>query len=130
MMKAVKLMILTILTISLTFTFGCAQKFVDQRNTEGIQQQMDLVEPKNEVVELEIWSWFSFGEAIKQFEAKNGIKVKEKIFSFRECDEEYMKALANGTGPDVLVFDSNFFGQYTVDNILQNLLEEPFLAKR
>lgn len=133
MMKAVKLTILTILTISLTFTFGCSQKFVDQKNTEDkadIQQQMDVVEPKNEAVELEIWSWFGFGDAIKQFEAKNGIKVKEKIFSFYECDEEYMKALANGTGPDVLVFDSNFFGQYTVDNILQNLLEEPFLAKR
>ena len=35
-----------------------------------------------------------------------------------------MKSLADGTGLDMLVFDSSFFGQYTVHSILQGKLKE------
>ncbi len=131
MKKVLKLTLITVLVFSLTLSIGCAKKFENQEETidttDNVGQDAQI-EAENQDVEIEMWGWFSFGGAISTFEEKTGIKVKEKIIPFYECKEEYMKALANGTGPDVLVFDSNFFGQYTIDNILQNLLDEPFDA--
>lgn len=131
MKKTLKPILITILVFSLILSIGCAKKFeneektIDTNDNVGKNAQIEI-DSKN--VEIEIWGWFSFGGAISQFEEKTGIKVNEKIIPFYECKEQYMKALANGTGPDVLVFDSNFFGQYTVNNVLENLLEEPFGA--
>lgn len=133
MKKVLKLITLSVLIISLILALGCSQKFVEQEITTDrpvdIQQTVQD-ETESQDTEIEIWGWFSFGDAISQFEQKSGVKVKEKIIPFNDCKEEYMKVLANGTGPDVLLLDSNFFGQYTVDNVLQNLLEEPFNAAK
>jgi len=134
MLKTVKINILIVLAISLTFTSGCEQKFIQSKNVEANNDKKISTIPqrsKKSDIELEIWSWFNFNETIEEFEAKNsGIKVKRRVFPFEDCDEEYMKALANGTAPDIFVFDSSFFGKYTVDGFLQNLLEEPFSAEK
>lgn len=134
MLKAVKINILIVLTLSLILTSGCKQKFSKEKINEDItdiKSQTVPDEAELEDVELEIWGWFGFDKTISGFELKNnGIKVKQRILPFGECNKEYMKALANGTGPDIFVFDSNFFGEYTVDNFLQNLLEEPFSADK
>lgn len=130
MKKVLKLTILTTIITSLILTSGCAKKFPDKENAidKPDATQQDVQEELDKDAEIEIWGWFGFGGAISQFEAETGIKVKERIIPFGECRQEYMEALANGTGPDVFAFDSSFFGQYTVDDILQNLLEEPFSA--
>jgi len=134
MKKALKLTILALLIASMVLATGCSSKkfaqqedIVDMPDTEEQEVQEEKVDKD---VEIEIWGWFSFGGAIKQFEAQNGIKVKERIISFADCKQEYMEALANGTGPDVLIFDSSFFGQYTVDDVLENLLQEPYDAAK
>lgn len=132
MLKAVKISLLIILTFSLVFTSACKQKFFKEKSVEEVTE-LDLksfpVETDIKDVEIEIWSWFSFDNEIKEFEAKNiGIKIKQKIYPFEECNKEYIKAIANGTGPDIFVFDSNFFGEYTGEDFLENLFEEPFNA--
>ena len=71
-------------------------------------------------------SWYSFQGIIDSFkEEHEGIIIEEELFGFGECEEVYMKAITSGEGPDILIFDSSFFGNYTVNGILQNLLEEP-----
>lgn len=127
-----KLITLATLIICLGLTLGCTRKFSSSSTTEdkdtGDKQAKAEVTGQDKV-ELKIWSWFSFGDLIKEFEAENkNIKIKEELFDFSKCDEEYMKALTDGTGPDILVFDSGFFGQYTAYNVLQDLLQEPFSA--
>lgn len=132
MLKAVKISLLTILTFSLFFTSACKQKFFKEESVEEVNELNSKsipVEADMRDEDVEIWSWFSFDKVIKEFEAKNlGIKIKQRIIPFDDCNKEYIKAIANGTGPDIFVFDSNFFGEYTVEDFLQNLLEEPFNA--
>ncbi|TYQ18017.1 UNVERIFIED_CONTAM: multiple sugar transport system substrate-binding protein [Acetivibrio alkalicellulosi] len=132
MKKKLKLIILLTTIISLCFSGGCANNSV-----ESIVENNNTVSPNDSKsnektdIELEIWGWFSFGETLKNFQLEHkNIKVTEKLFSFSQCEEEYMRALASGKGPDIFVFDSSFFGQYTVNNVLQDLLEEPFSADK
>lgn len=128
-----KRLLLIVMVICFGFTVGCGEhpdEITDNVDSDVNVQQKEPVENKNKGnVELTLWSWFSQEEIIKQFEAENkGITVKEKIFDFGECNEEYMKALSSGEGPDIFIFDSGYFGQYTVNNVLQDLYEEPFNA--
>jgi len=53
-----------------------------------------------------------------------------KFDSIEKFNSECLSALSSGTGPDVFFFDSSFFGQYTVNGILEDLLKEPYLAGR
>ncbi len=132
MLKAAKISLLTILTFSLVFTSACKQKFFKEKSVEEVTElnsKSIQVEADMRDVDVEIWSWFSFDNEIKEFEAKNaGIKIKQKVLHFEECTKEYIKAIANGTGPDIFAFDSNYFGKYTAEDFLENLLEEPFNA--
>lgn len=129
MIKKLKLIVLAVTTISLFFTWGCSEKpnIKENKSTSSFEESSKTNDKKD--VELKLWSWFSFGDQIKKFESENnGIKIKEELFSFDKCREEYMKALFSGEGPDIFIFDSSFFGQYTTNNSLQDLLQEPFSA--
>jgi multiple sugar transport system substrate-binding protein len=135
-MRKIQLLIMIVTVIGLSFIAGCGGKnesLVDKESANRKVQQKatplsdDKSNDKN--VELKLWSWFSQGEILKQFQADNkGITVKEELIEFSKCPEEYMRALTSGEGPDVLIFDSGFFGQYTVNNVLQDLYQPPFLA--
>ncbi|HEY9061061.1 MAG TPA: extracellular solute-binding protein [Pseudobacteroides sp.] len=137
-MRRIQLLIMFILIFSLNFMGGCqnsTEGSIDKEAANGkVQQKPSPVnDEKNndKIVELKLWSWFSLGGLLKEFqEANPGIIVTEKLFEFSKCPEEYMKALTSGEGPDVLVFDSGFFGQYTVNNVLQDLYEPPFSADK
>lgn len=130
-MTKIKKLLLFILIICFGISVGCGEQpkeITDKIDSDVNVQQKEPEENKGNV-ELTLWSWFSQDGIIKQFEAENkGITVKEKIFSFDECSEEYIKALSSGEGPDIFIFDSAFFGVYTVNNVLQDLYEEPFNA--
>lgn len=131
MKKEAEIIILLSTIVSLCLFVGCSKKPVYSSDTENKDTQITPAATEKTDVELELWSWFSIANAIKDFESNNsGIKIKEKIFNYAECEEEYMNALAKGEGPDILFFNSDFFGQFTVENILQNLLEEPFEASK
>lgn len=59
------------------------------------------------------------------------IKVNiTKFDSLEKFNSECLSALSSGTGPDVFFFDSSFFGQYTVNGVLEDLLQEPYSAGR
>ena len=128
MIKKLKFIVLVVTTISLCFTWGCSEKpnIKENKSTSSYEESSKT---NDKDVELKLWSWFSLGDQIKKFESENkGIKIKEELFSFDTCREEYTKALFSGEGPDIFVFDSSFFGQYTTNNTLQDLLQEPFSA--
>lgn len=130
-MVKIRNLILIIMVVCLGISAGCGQQAVPANNIDNDVkvQQKESAESNKGKVELKLWSWFSQAGLIKEFEAQNkGITVKEELFSFDKCDEEYMKALSSGKGPDIFIFDSGFFGQYTVNNVLQDLYEEPFSA--
>jgi multiple sugar transport system substrate-binding protein len=135
MMKKVRLIVITVLILSLSFTLGCTTKFDNSSIGEGTENKEKEVNKEDskpvdkENAELTIWSWFSFGDVLKKFESENkGIKIKENLYDFAKCKDEYMKAITNGNGPDIFVFDSGFFSQYTVGNVLEDLLKEPYSA--
>ncbi|HEX9060920.1 MAG TPA: ABC transporter substrate-binding protein [Clostridia bacterium] len=129
MIKKFKIIVLAITTTSLCFTWGCSGKpsIKENKSTSSYEESSKTNDKKD--VELKLWSWFSLGNQLKKFESENkGIKIKEELFSFDKCKEEYTKALFSGEGPDIFVFDSSFFGQYTTNNTLLDLLQEPFSA--
>lgn len=122
--------ILIAVSMLLFLMMGCAKDVegFDGDKMEGQQGEVNSNEEDGPVV-LKLWSWYSFQNIINSFEEENeGITVEEKLFGFGECEEVYMEAITSGEGPDVLIFDSSFFGNYTVSGILQDLLQEPCSA--
>ncbi|HEX9060918.1 MAG TPA: extracellular solute-binding protein [Clostridia bacterium] len=129
MIKNLKTIVLAVTTISLCFTWGCSEKpsIKENKSTSSYEESTKKNDKKD--MELKLWSWFSMKGILNKFESENkGIKIKEELFPFEKCKEEYMKALLSGEGPDIFVFDSGFFSQYIVNNTLQDLLQEPFSA--
>lgn len=130
MKKNAKLIAVLKLIISLCIVGGCTEKPVYLIDTENSSTQNSPVVIENSDIELELWTCVSLSNEIKEFETENNdIKRKEKIFNTSECQEKYTKALATGNGPDLFIFDSSFFGDFTTNGILQNLLVEPFQAQ-
>ncbi|KNY25426.1 hypothetical protein [Pseudobacteroides cellulosolvens] len=106
-MSKMRKLILIIMIVCLGITAGCgeqAEKSVNNIEDEAKVQKKESTEKSKGTVELKLWSWFSQAGIIKQFEAENkGITVKEELFSFDKCAEEYMKALSSGVGPDFYI---------------------------
>lgn len=122
-----RLAILTVISMLLLLMMGCA-KDVEGFDGKELEEQQNGISSNKEdgPVVLKLWSWYSFQGIIDSFkEEHEGIIIEEELFGFGECEEVYMKAITSGEGPDILIFDSSFFGNYTVNGILQNLLEEP-----
>jgi multiple sugar transport system substrate-binding protein len=132
MRKNTKLITLLIVVVFLVFAIGCAKEvegFDNDVQKKGQGKEENSEEKNEDTVVLKIWSWYSYDETIKNFEEENeGIVVEQKLFGFGECEEAYMEAITKGEGPDVLILDSSFFGTFTASGILQDLLQEPFLA--
>ncbi|HEY2492304.1 MAG TPA: extracellular solute-binding protein [Paenibacillus sp.] len=78
-----------------------------------------------EPVELELWSYYSGLEpAINAFEKKYpNVSVKMKTFGYDAYVSAYLHAIADGVTPDIMVSDSEQFGQFTAINGLENLLD-------
>ena len=131
MVKKFKIILLFWFVLSILVTVGCNGKLDlgDTDNTSAYPK-VDTTEAQK-VVEIEFWTWSPIDGIINKFEVENpDIKVKTKTLGYFECKEEYMKALTTENGPDVLMFYSDIFGLYTVDGILQDLLVEPFNARK
>ncbi|MDQ2085589.1 ABC transporter substrate-binding protein [Herbivorax sp. ANBcel31] len=130
MIKKFKLAILLILSVFLVLMIGCmgnAENLENNDKEEGTGE-IDSTQ-KDDTVVLKLWSWYSLKDVTRVFEEENeGIIVEEKLFGFGECEEAYMEAITKGEGPDILIFDSGFFGTFTASGILQDLLQEPFNA--
>ena len=124
-----KLAILIITSMLLILVVGCAKDVEGFNNDKSEGQLEEASSVEDDTIVLKLWSWYSFEGIINNFEEEyQGIKVEEELFDFGECEEVYMRAITNGEGPDVLIFDSSFFGNYTASGVLQDLLQEPCLA--
>lgn len=125
-----RLAILLIISMLLILTMGCAKKVEGSDDkTEEQPVETDSGEESDGTVVLKLWSWYSYQGIIDSFEEEHeGIMVEEELFPFDKCEEEYMRAITSGEGPDVLIFDSSFFGHFTASGILQDLLKAPCSA--
>lgn len=128
MVIKIKLMLLVGFVLIMLAAVGCKESIDDIDNNNYQKTNTNTVQKD---VEIEFWTWSALDEIISKFESDNpGIKINTKLIDYFQCKEEYMKALTNGDGPDVLMFYSDMFGLYTVDGVLQNLLQEPFNAEK
>ena len=112
---------------------SCAQSSNKSRSDTNLLMQTAFPQESLINTEIKVWAANSGLDAIKQgFESmypKVNINIT-KFDSLEKFNSECLSALSSGTGPDVLFFDSSFFGQYTVNGILEDLLKEPYLAGR
>ncbi|RJE88467.1 extracellular solute-binding protein [Paenibacillus sp. 1011MAR3C5] len=76
-------------------------------------------------VELEFWSYYGGWEPIVEaFQIKHpNVKVHVKIFSNDTYVNAYQQAMADGKTPDVMIADSEHFGQFSAITGLENLLD-------
>ena len=58
-----------------------------------------------------------FQNIINSFEENEGITGRKNYLDL-EVREVYMEAVTSGEGPDVLIFDNSFFGNYTISGII------------
>lgn len=120
-----KLMLLVGLVLIMLTTVGCKES-IDESDKNVLHNNTDAIQKD---VEIEFWTWSPLYGIIDKFQSDNpGIKINTRLLDYFECKEEYIKALTNGDGPDVMMFYSEMFGTYTVNGVLQDLLEEPFNA--
>lgn len=109
---------------------GCGKKINPAAPAQTVVNQAVKTQQPLRDVEIKVWVYSGgWEDPVKKFESLNpGVKVNIQTFDYAASNESYTKALASGNGPDVLAIDSGFFGQYTVNGVLQDLLQPPFLA--
>ncbi|MCX7749456.1 MAG: extracellular solute-binding protein [Clostridia bacterium] len=122
--------VLTVLLLVCFILVGCNSATVPKGPSASSEDKGPETTKAPENVEITVWTYDAYmGEATKLFEAKYpNIKVKLELFSYDDSNEKFLKALSDGQGPDALVIDSSYFGQYVGLDVLQDLLEEPFAA--
>ncbi|MFZ5987901.1 MAG: ABC transporter substrate-binding protein [Bacillota bacterium] len=125
-MKISRYIIISLLLCLSIAVSGCGEKKALPEDESMSVQTTD----KKENIELKLWTFFNgWSHQIQGFNTiYPEINITVENFGFDELKNEYIKALSEGNGPDILVMDSSFFGQYTVNGVLENLLEEPYSA--
>ncbi|MCR2807021.1 ABC transporter substrate-binding protein [Paenibacillus soyae] len=93
--------------------------------TEEIVETEDKTALSMEPVELELWAYYDgWSSIIESFEEKYpNVTVKLKTFAFDTYADVYKEAIASGETPDVMLTDSEHFGQFTTIAGLENLLD-------
>lgn len=110
---------LTWLTAAAILLAGCGLQ-------EAVTDEPVKIEPKrlsDEPVTIEFWAYYEGWEGtITAFQQKYpNVTVNLKTFSFNTYTDEYLKAIADGNPPDVMLADSEQFGQFTAINGLEDL---------
>lgn len=113
---------LLVLTVGLT---GC--------NSYELGELNKKVEEVTQKEVLEIWTyydgWESVVEKFKNIYDKD-IEVKVEVFPNQDYVDSYLKGLTEDEGPDIMVIDSNDFGQFNTLDAFENLEQKPYEAKR
>lgn len=119
-MKKVQLIVLAIF-LALT---ACNQVAVAPRDDED-RLRATPVQLSKDPVELEFWSYYDGWEPIiEAFQLKHpNVKVNVKTYSNDTYVNAYLQAMADGRTPDVMIADSEHFGQFTAISGLENLLD-------
>ncbi|MCX7749457.1 MAG: extracellular solute-binding protein [Clostridia bacterium] len=132
MQRKCKMGILILIWI-LLITTGCSRMsgYEPPKATAGMSGggKMKTPDPVHKST-IKVWTYTEeWNEAVESFKLYHPkIEVQVEVFNPDDAPEEYLNALSEGNGPDVLIIDSKNFGQYVAADVLQNLLEEPFSA--
>lgn len=120
MRKSIFNLLALVMTTVLVLT-GCQQNTAVPAATPSPSPGLQRL--SKEPVELEFWSYYAgWDSAIQAFENKYpNVTVKVKTFSFDTYTNEYLKAIADGNTPDVMLTDSEQFGQFTAINGVEDL---------
>ncbi|WP_167746957.1 ABC transporter substrate-binding protein [Cohnella luojiensis] len=82
--------------------------------------------------ELELWAFDPkmFPETVEAFQAKYpNVKINVISMDIKEMHEKALTAIAAGTGgPDILFVEGGYFKQFTSNEGLEDLLQEPYDA--
>ena len=112
------------LSITLVFLVGCTNKAVNENNINGKE---DSKEEKDGKVELELWSYYDADKLIKNFEEKNpNIKINQKIIKFDDYIDGVKKGLTEENGPDILIIDSNQYGDFISIDALEDMSKKEY----
>lgn len=87
----------------------------------------------SEIVELQLWSYYGgLDEIIEDFEKENpNIKVKVSTFPYEEYELKYKESMLKEKGDaDILIIDSNEYGEFNSINGLENLLDDKYNATK
>lgn len=120
-----------ILTIALTGCLaGCSGNSPKSGRNPGKDSMKSAKSAQQTPIQLTLWTDYSgWDSVIDAFHQKYpAISVRVKVFSNGEYVSQYLKALANGEAPDIMVIDSNDFGNFTALGGLQDLLQPPYRA--
>ncbi|RIX60419.1 extracellular solute-binding protein [Paenibacillus nanensis] len=102
---------------------GCSGNATVQVETPPAVEKIS--ERSMEPVQLEVWAYYAGWESIEEgFEEKYpNVDLTVKAFPFDAYATVYKEALASGETPDVMVVDSEQFGQFTTIAGLENLAD-------
>ncbi|REK74981.1 ABC transporter substrate-binding protein [Paenibacillus paeoniae] len=119
-MRNVRMIILAIL-IALT---ACDQAAIAPSHEED-NLRATPVQMSKDPVELEFWSYYGGWEPIVEaFQIKHpNVTVHVETFSNDAYVNAYQQAMAEGKSPDVMIADSEHFGQFSAIAGLENLLD-------
>lgn len=84
---------------------------------------------ESDIVELQLWSYYGgFDEIIEEFEKENpNIKIKLTTFPYEEYELKYKESMIKEKGDaDILIIDSNEYGEFNSINGLENLLDDKY----
>lgn len=123
----IKFKIVLSILIIMSILLGCNNK-----NNHDEKESLVETNNKDEIIELNIWSYYGgMEDIIKTFEDKYpNIKVNLKNFSYEEYVNEYKKSLLLNEGQaDILIIDSNEYGEFNSIKGLEDLLDDRYNVK-
>ncbi|MGL5478887.1 MAG: ABC transporter substrate-binding protein [Clostridium sp.] len=123
MSKILKLLGIGILSLGL---IGCGKEVA--LSEKGENEKIN----SNEEVTLELWSHYDgFEDAIKGFNEKYPkVKINVKVIPHENYISEYKKGLTSDNGPDLLIIDSNDYGEFNTAKSLEDLSKEEYGIKK
>ena len=102
-------------------------------NNGDNSDNIDKPNVDSDIVELQLWSYYGgFDEIIEGFEKENpNIKVKISTFPYEEYELKYKESMIKENGDaDILIIDSNEYGEFNSINGLENLLDDKYNATK
>lgn len=98
-------------------------------NSGVTSDKLEQSNVESDIVELQLWSYYGgFDEIIEEFEKENpNIKVKLITFPYEKYELKYKESMIKEKGDaDILIIDSNEYGEFNSINGLENLLDDKY----
>jgi multiple sugar transport system substrate-binding protein len=112
---------------------GCLTKAsTEDPDSQNPQENETATPTEEEAIELTLWAWYGgWDDVIAEFNKKYpNVTIKVETSSYGDQATKYLGALAGGTVPDIMVIDSEYFGQFTSIAGLEDLRQSPYNAEK